>query len=182
MLRFTRLHPTPLTAAQHDAAVRLRLTYDERVKQRLATMSVDRQAVAILLQDAKRGSALPSGAVLAGDDGIVAIVEAAPQPVARITADSPLALLRATYHLANRHVAAQLATDAVLIERDPVLEAMLRGLGARVEHLEAPFDPEGGAYHGGHSHHHSHHDEVDEISATVGEQLSIAAHRQRGRR
>jgi urease accessory protein len=181
MLRFTRIHPTALTAAQQDAAVRLRLTYDDRVKQRLATMSVDGQAVAILLQDAKRGSALPGGAVLVGDDGTFAIVEAAPQPVARITADSPLALLRATYHLANRHVPAQLTADAVLIERDPVLEAMLRGLGAQVEHLEAAFHPEGGAYHGDHSHGHSHHDEVDEISATVGEQLSIAAHRQRGR-
>jgi len=180
MLRFTRIHPA-LTSAQQDAAVRLRLTYDERVKQRLATMSVDGQAVAILLQDAKRGSVLPGGTVLAGDDGVFAIVEAAAQPLARITADSPLALLRATYHLANRHVPAQLATDAVLIERDPILESMLRGLGAQVEHLEAPFDPESGAYHGGHHHGHSHQDAVDEVSATVGEQLSIAAHRQRGR-
>jgi len=180
MLRFTRIHPA-LTSAQRDAAVRLRLTYDERVKQRLATMSVDGQAVAILLQDAKRGTVLTGGTVLAGDDGVFAIVEAAAQPLARITADSPLALLRATYHLANRHVPAQLATDAVLIERDPILESMLRGLGAQVEHLEAPFDPEGGAYHGGHHHGHSHQDAVDEVSATVGEQLSIAAHRQRGR-
>lgn len=182
MLRFTRIHQDALTPAQQAAAVHLKLTYDERVKQRLATMSIDGRAVAILLLDLKRGSVLRDGTVLEGDDGVFAIIGAAAQPVARVTAESPLALLRATYHLANRHVPAQLATDAVVIERDPVLESMLGRIGARVEHIEAPFDPEGGAYDGGHHHGHAHHDVVDETSATVGEQLSIAAHRQRERR
>ena len=100
--------------------------------------------------------------------------------MAKITAPSPLALMRAIYHLANRHVAAQIATDHVLIERDPVLEHMLAGLGATVQHIEAPFDPEAGAYDGQHAHGHVHDDEVDEVSATIGEQLSIAAHRARG--
>ena len=129
--------------------------------------------------------ALADGCVLCSDDGVVAIVEAALQPLARVTADSPLALMRAVYHLANRHVAAQLAADHVLIERDPVLESMLRGLGAQVDAVEAPFAPESGAYAGGHSHAqghghgHGHCDEIDDISATVGEQLSIAAHARR---
>jgi len=180
MIRLTRVIDRTLAADEAARAVRLRLTYDERVKTRLATMSVDGQAVAILLADAKRGSVLRDGDVLAGDGDVLAIVEAAPQPVARVTADTPLALLRATYHLANRHVPAQLSADAVLIERDPVLEAMLRGLGAHVAHVEAPFDPEGGAYDGSHHHHGpSHREEVDEVSATVGEQLSIAAHARR---
>lgn len=180
MIRLTRRLDRPLATEERTRAVRLRLAYDERVKTRLATMSVDGQAVAILLADAKRGSVLRDGDVLAGDGDALAIVEAAPQPVARITADTPLALLRATYHLANRHVPAQLETDAVLIERDPVLESMLRGLGAHVEHIDAPFDPEGGAYDGGHHHHGpSHREPVDEVSATVGEQLSIAAHTRR---
>jgi urease accessory protein len=182
MLRFTRIHDTPVSPAQRATAVRLRLTYDERVKHRLATMSVDGQVVAILLVDAKRGSVLRDGTVLAGQD-VFAIVEAATQPVARITAATPLALLRATYHLANRHVPAQLATDHILIERDPVLEHMLAGLGATVQHIEAPFDPEAGAYDGQHAHAHeyahAHTSEVDEVSATIGEQLSIAAHRAR---
>jgi urease accessory protein len=182
MLRFTRIHDAPLEAAQAAGAVRLRLTYDERVKGRLATMSIDGRAVVILLQDHRRGSVMRDGTVLAGGDGLLAVVEAAPQPVARVTAESPLLLLRATYHLANRHVPAQLAPDAVVIERDPVLEAMLRGLGARIEQVEAPFDPEGGAYDVNHPHHeHSHREEVDDVSATVGEQLSIAAHQARGR-
>jgi urease accessory protein len=119
---------------------------------------------------------LRDGALLAGDDGALARVEAAPEPVTRVTAGDPLALLRAVYHLANRHVPAQLAIDHALIERDPVLEAMLRGLGVHIEHIDAPFDPEGGAYHGEHHHGPSHRDEVDTASATIGEQLSIAAH------
>jgi len=176
MLRFSRLHDAPLTPAQRVTAIRLRLTFDERVKHRLATMSVDGRAVAIVLADAKRGGVLRDGTVLTGEEGAFAIVEAAPQPVARVSADTPLTLLRATYHLANRHVPAQLALDAVVIERDPVLEAMLRGIGARIEHAEAPFDPEGGAYEGGHLHHGHGRDGIDDVSATVGEQLSIAAH------
>ena len=180
MLLFTRIHDGGLAAAETAGAVRMRLTYDERARSRLATMSFAGQAIAIRLPEDRRGHVLRDGTILAGDTGIFAIVEAAPQPVARITADSPLALLRATYHLANRHVPAQIAADAVLIERDPVLEAMLRGLGVHVEHLEAPFHPEGGAYEGHHHHKPSHLAEPDEVSATVGEQLSIAAHRNRG--
>jgi urease accessory protein len=180
MIRLTRLSDCAPSPDERAHAVRLQLTYDERVKTRLATMSVDGQAVAILLGDARRSSVLRDGDVLAGEGDVRAIVEAAPQPVARITADTPLALLRATYHLANRHVPAQLSIDAVLIERDPVLEAMLRGLGVHVAHVEAPFDPEGGAYDGSHHHHgQSHREAVDEVSATVGEQLSIAAHARR---
>jgi urease accessory protein len=190
MIRLTRLLDRAPTADEHARAVRLRLAYDERVKTRLATMSVDGEAVAMLLADARRGAVLRDGVLLAGtrDDGgeVLAIVEAAPQPVARITARAgtapALTLLRATYHLANRHVPAQLSADAVLIERDPVLESMLRGLGAQVEHIEGPFDPEPGAYDGhAHSHGaaHAHRDEVDAVSATLGEQLSIEAHRAR---
>jgi urease accessory protein len=185
MLRLTRLLDRPLAPAEAARAARLRLSYDERVKSRLATMCTRGEAVAILLAEHRRGSVLRDGAVLAGDDGALAIVEAAPQPVARVTTESPLALLRAVYHLANRHVPAQIAADQVVIERDPVLESMLRGLGAHVEHAEMPFDPEGGAYHvthahGDHVHGPSHREPVDAVSATVGEQLSIAAHRARG--
>ncbi len=173
MLHLTRLLDRPLAMQEADNAVTLRLAYGERVKSRLATMSVDGQAVAILLP---RGSVLRDGALLMGDDGALARIEAAPEPVTCVTAEDPLALLRAVYHLANRHVPAQLALDHVLIERDAVLEAMLRGLGLHVEHIEAPFDPEGGAYHGEHHHGATHRDEVDTVSATIGEQLSIAAH------
>ena len=176
MLRFDRVHEEPLPCAQAVRATRLRLTYDERAKSRLVTMVQEGPnqgtAVAITLP---RGTVMRDGMILAGDDGVFAIIEAAPQPAARISADSPVLLLRAVYHLANRHVAAQLAADHALIERDPVLERMLAALGARVEHVELPFDPEAGAYSD--SHPHPPADAVDEISATLGEQLSIEAHR-----
>ncbi len=177
MLRLTAIATEPLTPAQAQATPRLRLTYQERVRSRLAAVLPSGEAVAILLP---RGSVLRDGTVLAGEAGERLIVEAVREPLARVTARDAQALLRAVYHLANRHVPAQLGADHALVERDPVLERMLAGLGASVEHVEAVFDPEAGAYEGhGHSHGPSHRDEVDEVSATVGEQLSIAAHRAR---
>ena len=177
MLRLTAFATAPLTAEQARSAPRLRLTYQERVRSRLAAVLPSGEAVAIMLP---RGSVLRDGAVLAGDAGERLIIDAVAEPVARITAPSALVLMRAVYHLANRHVPAQLGADHAVIERDPVLERMLAGLGARVEHVEMPFDPEAGAYEThGHAHGPSHREEIDEVSATVGEQLSIAAHRAR---
>lgn len=180
MLRLTAFATEPLTADQAQAAPRLRLTYQERVRSRLAAVLPSGEAVAILLP---RGSVLRDGAVLAGDGGERLIVEAVAEPLTRVTATTALSLLRAVYHLANRHVPVQLGADHAVLERDPVLERMLVGLGARIEQIEAPFDPEAGAYGGhGHGHRLSHLEDVDEVSATVGEQLSIAAHRTRSRR
>jgi urease accessory protein len=177
-LRCIHIHNKPLDAAQRARAHVVRLSYDERVKSRFAAMTEDGIALAVLLP---RGSVLRDGTVLAAADGTFVIVQAAPQALARVRAATPLQLLRSVYHLANRHVPAQLAADHVLIERDPVLERMLASLGATVEHVEQPFDPEAGAYDGHqHAHGHGHRDEVDDVSANVGEQLSIEAHRARG--
>lgn len=167
-LRCTQLleHGTQV-AATHE----LCLGYDERVKSRLAAVCSDGTAVAILLP---RGSVMRDGSLLAADDGSIVRIVAAFQPVCRITGDTPLTLLRAVYHLANRHVAACLAPDHALIEPDPILERLLESLGARVEHLQMPFDPEPGAY-GAHSHGGLERD----ATATIGEQLSIEAHRDR---
>lgn len=180
MLRLTTFATEPLSAAAAATTPRLRLTYQERVRSRLAAVLPSGEAVAILLP---RGSVLRDGAVLAGNAGERLIIEAMAEPLARVTAPTPQTLLRAVYHLANRHVPAQLGADHAVIERDPVLEPMLVGLGAQVEHIEAPFDPEAGAYEGQRHFHgqgRGHSDEVDETSATIGEQLSIAAHRARG--
>ena len=157
-------------------AVRLRLTHTERAKARLAAMLPDGTAVAIVLPDRQRGSTLRDGTVLTGDAGVLAIVDAVPEPVTRVNAATPL-LLRAVYHLANRHVPTQLAADHLLIERNPVLEHMLVTLGAGIEHVELPFDPEPGAYDGhAHAGGHRHASETDAASASIGEQLSISAH------
>ena len=177
MLRLTAFATEPLSAAQARTAARLRLSYQDRVRSRLAAVLPSGEAVAILLP---RGSVLRDGSVLVGEAGERLIIEALREPLTRVTAPTPNALLRAVYHLANRHVPAQLGADHALIARDPVLERMLIGLGASIEHLEAPFDPEAGAYEGhAHAHGPSHREEIDAVSATVGEQLSIAAHRAR---
>jgi urease accessory protein len=71
-----------------------------------------------------------------------------------------LALLQAAYHLGNRHVAMELHADQLLLLQDSVLEDLLRQRGLSVERLQAPFQPEAGAYAGasaGHGHHHHHH-------------------------
>jgi urease accessory protein len=172
MPKLTRVHEAPLSAEERERALKLPLTHAERVKSRLAVMRPE-GAIAIVLPERRR-AALREGTVLAGDDGTLAIVVAAPEPLARVTAPPPL-LMRAVYHLANRHVPVQLAAVYLLIERDPVLERMLAALGAGIEHVEQPFDPEPGAYEG-HSHGHDVHAEADPVSATIGEQLSIAAH------
>ena len=174
MLLFTRLHETPLEAAQRAAALRLPLDYDTRVKSRFAIVLPESGAVAA---NQPRGTVLRDGAVLATADGRLGVVVAAPQALTRVRCTDALGLLRATYHLANRHVPVQIAADHLLLERDPVLERMLVALGAAIEHVEAPFEPESGAYDA-HGHHHPH-DAVDTVSATLGEQLSIEAHRAR---
>jgi urease accessory protein len=178
MLLFTRLLDALPDTTQRAAALRLPLDHDTRVKSRFAIVLPDAGAVAANLP---RGTVLRDGAVLASADGRLGLVVAAPQALARVHCTDQLGLLRAAYHLANRHVPVQLAPDHLLLERDPVLERMLVALGASVEHVEAPFEPESGAYDAhrhNHGHHH-HHDEVDTVSATLGEQLSIEAHRAR---
>ena len=177
MLRLTAFATEPLSAAQARTAARLRLSYQDRVRSRLAAVLPSGEAVAIMLP---RGSILRDGSVLVGEAGERLIIEALREPLTRVTAPTPNTLLRAVYHLANRHVPAQLGADHALIQRDPVLERMLIRIGASIEHLEAPFDPEAGAYEGhAHAHGPSHREEIDAVSATVGEQLSIAAHRAR---
>ncbi|MCS7101500.1 MAG: urease accessory protein UreE [Burkholderiaceae bacterium] len=177
MIRLDRILAEPLPAGARVHT--LRLTYDERVKSRLAALCEDGVGAAITLP---RGSVLRDGALLAGPDGEYVRVQAAPQPLACARSACRLHLLRAAYHLGNRHVPVQLAEDHLLFERDAVLERMLQGLGLRIEHVEQPFDPEGGAYEG-HAHGHTHrHHEPDPVSATLGEQLSIEAHRRRAAR
>jgi urease accessory protein len=99
--------------------------------------------------------------VLIAEDGSLIRVEAAPQTVLRITActahGSPFDLTRAAYHLGNRHVPIELRPDYLQIEPDHVLAEMLRAMHLIVNPVEAPFEPESGAYsshggHGGHAH------------------------------
>lgn len=84
------------------------------------------------------------------EDGRVVLVRAAPEALVEITAKDASALARIAWHLGNRHFPAEILGGRIRIRRDHVIEALMLKLGASVEHIEAPFQPEGGAY----GHHH----------------------------
>ena len=77
-----------------------------------------------------------------------------PESLAEIHAHGEGDLVRIAWHLGNRHLPVQLLDDRIRIRTDHVIEAMVEGLGGHVDHIDAPFDPEAGAYAGGHAHHH----------------------------
>jgi len=143
-------------------AATIDLDWDVRQKSRFdATDSTGRQLGIFL----PRGTVVRGGDVLVAEDGALIRVLAASQPVLRITPcashGSAFDLVRAAYHLGNRHVQIELRPDHLQIEPDHVLADMLRAMHLTVQALQAPFEPEGGAYaaggHGpGHGHGHSH--------------------------
>jgi urease accessory protein len=105
------------------------------------------------LLDLPQAAALRDGDGLLLDDGGIVRVACRPELLLEIRAASSDDLARLAWHIGNRHVDVQIVSDALRIRRDHVIEAMLRGLGARVTPLEAPFTPEGGAYaHDDHRH------------------------------
>lgn len=130
------------------------LTSAERARYRLRKPIVEHVDIAIVLD---RGRALKAGDHLVADDGRVLRVLAAAETLAHIESTDAETLARAAYHLGNRHVALQVGRGWVRFAADHVLEQMVKGLGFTVTHVEAPFEPETGAYHY-HSHGHSHHD------------------------
>lgn len=91
---------------------------------------------------------LRDGDGLVLDDGSIIRVSGQPEPLVEIAAATPLEGVRLAWHLGNRHTDVQIVGDKIRIRRDHVLEDMLRGLGAHLTLLEAPFDPEQGAPHG----------------------------------
>jgi urease accessory protein len=138
-------------------APRLQMDWDLRQKSRFEAQDSTGRRLAVFLP---RGSVVRGGDVLVAEDGSLAVVEAAPQPVLRITPcaehGSSHDLLRAAYHLGNRHVAVELQATHLQIEPDAVLADMLRAMHLTVVELQAGFEPEGGAYAAGHEHGHAH--------------------------
>jgi urease accessory protein len=106
------------------------------------------------LLDLPHAMALHDGDGLVLDDGSIVRVTGKAELLVEITAGSPHELARLAWHLGNRHTDVQVVGDRLRIRRDHVLEQMLTGLGARLTPIEAPFDPEGGAY----SHHEHGHE------------------------
>jgi urease accessory protein len=90
--------------------------------------------------------------LLEAEDGRVVEIIAAPELVMKVTANSHKELIAAAYHLGNRHVSLEIRESFLLLERDHVLKEMLTGLGVNVDDEISPYEPEPGAYGGGHRH------------------------------
>jgi urease accessory protein len=168
MIRATEVKGQPRWAeAPADTVV---LDFDDRHRRRMAMQGT--HGLEFLL-DLENAVALRGGDALVLEDGRLVEVVAAAEPLLEIKGSDPHHLIRVAWHLGNRHLPTQIMPKGLRIRRDHVIEAMVKGLGARVIEIEAPFDPEGGAYaapvqdhshHGhdhkhGHDHHHHDHDD-----------------------
>ena len=125
------------------------LPFDLRIRSRLRTRLVSGEEAVLRTE---RGAVLRGGDCLKSEDGRVVRVSAAPEKVMHATCADQFELTRAAYHLGNRHVPVEIGDGYLRIAADHVLGDMLLGLGAKVGELEAPFEPESGAYGGGHGH------------------------------
>lgn len=132
-------------------APKLVLPFAERSKSRLRAVLDNGDEAALFLA---RGTVLRGGDLLVAEDGSFVEVQAAAEAVLEVRAEDPHALMRAAYHLGNRHTPVEIGRDYLRLEYDAVLADMLQRLGVRAERAELPFEPEAGAYGGGHKHGH----------------------------
>jgi urease accessory protein len=131
-----------------------RVTLDADDRQRRRIVLTGEKGTQVLL-DLEKPVTLHDGDGLVLDDGTIVLVSGMPEPLAEIAASSPRDFVRIAWHLGNRHTDVQIVGQRIRIRRDHVLEEMLRGLGASVSLIEAPFDPQGTVPHS-HSHDHAH--------------------------
>ena len=155
----------PRSAYKVEVRGQLKLPFESRQKSRLKTKLVSGEEVGLMLP---RGEILRGGDLVTASDGRVIEIVAEPEKVLHIETKD---LAKVAYHLGNRHVPVQVGEGFLRIMEDHVLEEMVQKLGAKVSHVEAPFEPEAGAYAGGHHQHdemghggkiHDHHHEENE--------------------
>jgi urease accessory protein len=149
-----------LAPALLKRASTIELDWDVRQKSRFEATDSQGRHLGVFLP---RGTAVRGGDVLVAEDGSLVRVIAAPQAVLVITHcpehGTPFDLVRAAYHLGNRHVPIELKPDHLKIEPDHVLADLLRAMHLIVRESSEAFEPEGGAYAaGGHAQHGHHHD------------------------
>jgi urease accessory protein len=131
------------------------LPYDLRKKSRLRVQSERGVEVAITLE---RGSSLKDGDLLAAESGEILLVRAEAEQVSEARSEDALLLMRAAYHLGNRHVPLQIEVGLLRYQHDHVLDEMVSELGLELRIAQAAFQPEGGAYASGHAHSHDSHE------------------------
>jgi urease accessory protein len=143
------LHTRILVAdVVHDTLV---LPFEQRERCRQRARLASGEEVALFLV---RGTVLRDGDLLLGEGGRVVRVEAALEPTYVVRCSDATLLARCAFHLGNRHTQTQVGPGWLRIRVDPVLREMVAGLGADVSEELAKFEPEAGAYGGGHGHHH----------------------------
>ncbi len=160
MLTVNKLLPQGrgLAPALLKRAASIELDWDQRCRSRFDATDSAGRTLGVFLP---RGQVLRGGDVLVAEDGALLRVVAKPQPVLVVrhcsAHGSPFDLLRAAYHLGNRHVQLELKPDRLQLEPDHVLADMLRQMHLIVSEEQAAFEPEAGAYAaGGHGHGHAH--------------------------
>ena len=145
-----------LEAYQHASAFdgtwqdEVHLVFSEREKSRYRATTESGRDIGWFLP---RGIVLCDGDALVCENSDVIMIRAAPESLSEASSDDPVLLLRAAYHLGNRHVTLQVLPGALRFPRDHVLEEMLEGLGLTVTAVDDIFSPESGAY-AVHSHAH----------------------------
>lgn len=138
-----RIEPT-------ETVLELPLPYEYRQKARFRTKLADGSDAGWFLEH--DGRPLRGGDCLLAEDGRVVRIVAKPEDVLHVTAANAVELIRAAYHLGNRHVQLQVGDGWLRLLDDYVLADMLAQLGVSAEKIVAPFEPEAGAYGGGHHH------------------------------
>lgn len=164
MIKIDKVLPAPhgIAPVLVRRAPKLVLPFGDRSKSRLRAALDNGSEAALFLP---RGTVLRGGDLLVAEDGTFVEVQAAAESVLQVTAADPLVLMRAAYHLGNRHTPVEVGRDYLRLEYDPVLADMLTRLGVRIERAELPFEPEAGAYGGGHKHGHDATFEEDYATA-----------------
>ncbi|MFW6359207.1 MAG: urease accessory protein UreE [Chroococcales cyanobacterium] len=150
MLAFTQRLPQSTNV---PVSFTLSLSAEERTRSRYRFDSPTGKALFLRLP---RGTILQHGDLLQSEQGEILQILAKPEPVLTVTAKTPFELLRAAYHLGNRHVPLEITPDYLRLSPDSVLKRMLEQLGVTVTEEIAPFFPEIGAY--GHSHGNKKHE------------------------
>ncbi len=131
----------------------LLLPFDERKKGRLKAVTLNGQSAGIFIE---RGEVMRDGTLLKAETGEVVRITAASEAVTTAKCSNPLTFAKACYHLGNRHVPLQIGDNWLRYQVDHVLDEMVTLLGLTIDHEQAPFEPESGAYAKGHAHEHSH--------------------------
>lgn len=135
---------------KNSPSVVLSLDARRRSRQKLQLSTGEEVGLAL-----PHGTVLREGDLLLADDGKFIVVQAANESVLRVSATTPQQLARAAYHLGNRHILLEVGPDYLQLENDSVLVDMLKRMGGvSVNVVEQPFEPETGAYGGGHKHGH----------------------------